>query len=198
MIEMVSTQLGEGDTRSQILLNIALSEKTGHLMFADPGNEGGKLIGNAFSDLPQMTRDDFVKHGQCKYSLGEFRNMTVDDNRKTTVPTYTLDLLVTSLEGLSKIKRGEEIFVVKIDTEGHDYSVLLGAKDLLHNKRITFVIFEVWSNHFVKLVARHMAHYGYQCFLLTRYTLVPVHETDWWYVHMGSFKRQWWGNGLCG
>lgn len=118
MIEMVSTKLGGGDMMSQTLLNIALSEKTGHVMFADPGNEGGKLIGTASSDLPQMTHDDFVKYGQCKYSSGEFRNMTVDDNRKTTVPTYTLDLLVASLEGLSKIKRGEEIFVVKIDTEG--------------------------------------------------------------------------------
>jgi hypothetical protein len=85
-----------------------------------------------------------------------------------------------------------------VQHSGHDYSVLLGAHDLLHNKRITFVIFEVWSNHFVKLVAQHMAHYGDQCFLLTRDTLVPVHETDWWYVHMDSFKRQWWGNGLCG
>jgi hypothetical protein len=85
-----------------------------------------------------------------------------------------------------------------VQHSGHDYSVLLGAQDLLHNKLITFVIFEVWSNHFVKLVAQHMAHYGHQCFLLTRDTLVPVHETDWWYVHMDSFKRQWWGNGLCG
>ena len=161
--------------------------------------------------------------------------MTVDGGRKSTVPTYTLDLLVSSLEqpGLNKIGQGEEIFVVKIDTEGeyketqkfsitmlvavitifscansptmlcfvlqgHDYNVLLGAKNLLQNKRITFIIFEVWSNHFVKLVARHMAEYGYQCFMLTKDTLVPVHETDWWYSHMDNFTRGYWGNGLCG
>lgn len=118
MIEMVTSKLTEEDSRSKVLLNLALSEKTGHLIFADPGNEGGKLIGNNFTDLPQMTDEDFARYSKCKYSTGEFRNMTLDGNRRSTVPTYTLDLLVSSLEALSKIQRDEEIFVVKIDTEG--------------------------------------------------------------------------------
>ena len=42
-----------------------------------------------------------------------------------------------------------------------------------------------------------MAEYGYQCFMLTKDTLVPVHVKDWWYSHMDSFTRGYWGNGLC-
>lgn len=88
--------------------------------------------------------------------------------------------------------------LLTIHTIGHDYNVLLGAKDLLRNKRITFIIFEVWSNQYIKLVAQHMSQYEYQCFLLTKDTLVPVHVDDWWYPHMDNFTRGWWGNGLCG
>ena len=97
MTEMVSTQLTEEDRRSKILLNLALSDKTGHLIFSDPGNEGGKLIGNNFTDLPQMTDEEFAKYSKCKYSIGGFRNTTLDGNRRSTVPTYKLDVLVSSL-----------------------------------------------------------------------------------------------------
>ena len=36
--------------------------------------------------------------------------MSIDDSRKTTVPTYTLDLLISSLEGpdLGRVKLDEE------------------------------------------------------------------------------------------
>lgn len=81
---------------------------------------------------------------------------------------------------------------------GHDYNTLLGATELLRNKRITFIVFEVWKNGIVKSISQHMASFGYQCFLLTKYTLVPVHETDWWYPHLSDFVQQYWGNGLCG
>lgn len=120
MTDMVSTKLTEEDRKSKILLNVALSDQTGYLTFTDPGNEGGKLIGSNFTELPKITPEELTTFSQCKYGQGEYKNMTVDGNRKSTVPTYTLDLLVSSLEqpGLNKIGQGEEIFVVKIDTEG--------------------------------------------------------------------------------
>ncbi|KAL3766630.1 hypothetical protein ACHAWO_013977 [Cyclotella atomus] len=200
MDDLVTTKLTEEDRTDIVRLNVALSDKTGHLIFQDPGNEGGQLIGSNFTDLSEMTPDEYSQFSQCKYADDQFRNMTVDGSRTSTVPTYTLDLLISSLEDptLGKISPNEEIFVVKIDTEGHDYSVLLGAKDLLQHKRITFIIFEVWANANVKLVAQHMAQYDYQCFLLTKDVLVPVHVDDWWYPHMDNFTRNWWGNGLCG
>lgn len=200
MNDVVSTKLTDEDHRDNVLLNVALSDKTGHLIFADPGNEGGKLIGSNYTKLSKITPGELKSFSRCKYEQGEFKSMDVDQSRQSTVPTYTLDLLVSSLEesNLDKIHLGEEIYVVKIDTEGHDYSVLLGAKDLLQNKRITFVVFEAWDNRYVKLIAQHMAKFDYHCFLLTQDTLVPVHSADWWYPHMDEFKTVWWGNGLCG
>eukprot|EP00985_Skeletonema_marinoi_P001391 scaffold553_cov129-Skeletonema_marinoi.AAC.11 len=200
MTDTVSTKLVEEDSRNSLLLNVALSDKTGHLIFADPGNEGGKLIGDNYTTLAKMTPGELESFSHCKYEDGELTDMPIDNERKSAVPTYTLDLLLSSLEepGLDKVHRDEEIFVVKIDTEGHDYNVLLGAKDLLRRKRITFIIFEVWTNHFVKLIAQYMMQYDYQCFLLTKDTLVPVQERDWWYFHMDNFTSGWWGNGLCG
>lgn len=200
MTDTLSTKMIDEDRKNNILLNIALSNNTGHLIFADPGNEGGKLNGTDFTTLPKITPVELESFTHCKYKEHEFRNMSVDNGRKSKVPTYTLDLLVSSLEdpSLEIIHQNEEIFVVKIDTEGHDYNVLLGATNLLQQKRITFIIFEVWSNNFVKLISKHMSQYDYQCFLLTKDTLVPVHESHWWYFHMDNFTRIWWGNGLCG
>ena len=84
------------------------------------------------------------------------------------------------------------------DSTGHDYNTLLGAKELLKNKRVTFIVVEVWNNNFVKSISQHMAQFEYQCFLLTKYALVPVHETEWWYPHLSNFTRTYWANGLCG
>jgi len=223
MTDMLTAHLTKEDKQhmNSIRLNVALSSQTGHLVFRDPGNEGGQLLGNNFSDLSMMTTEEYAQYSECKYPGGEFRNMTLDRERQTSVPTYTLDLLVASLENLGKIRQYQEIFVVKIDTEGknqpynhysfsmscsnllmylatgHDYNTLLGAKELLKNKRITFIVFEVWSNIIVKSISQHMAQFEYQCFLLTKYALVPVHETDWWYPHLTNFTTQYWGNGLC-
>ena len=120
MSDMVKTHLTKEDIQhmNNVRLNVALSSKTGHLLFADPGHEGGKLIGTNFSDLAMMTTEEYAQYSQCQYTEGEFRNMTLDNNRKTSVPTYTLDLLVASLENLGETPPNQEIFVVKIDTEG--------------------------------------------------------------------------------
>jgi FkbM family methyltransferase len=231
MNEMVKTKLTEEDRRNIIRLNVALSDKTGHLIFNDPGHEGGSLVGSNFTDLPKMMPDEYSLYSQCKYTETEFKHMTVDSTRQSIVPTYTLDLLVSSLEdpAIGTVVQDQEIFVVKIDAEGelcvedlnrfdfhcltlfsgiswlgHDFNVLLGAKDLLFNKRISFIIFEVWTNERIKLVTQHMAQYDYQCFLLSKDVLVPVHVDDWWYPHMDNFTQmggsggRWWGNGLCG
>lgn len=120
MSDMLTTHLTMEDKKQMNIvgLNVALSSQTGHLMFADPGNEGGQLVGSNFSDLALMTTEEYAQYSECKYPEGEFRNMTLDGDRRTSVPTYTLDLLVSSLENLGKTPLGQEIFVVKIDTEG--------------------------------------------------------------------------------
>ena len=120
MTDTLSSKMIHEDRKNNILLNIALSDKTGQLVFADPGHEGSKLIGNNYKALPKITPGELESFTHCKYKEDEFRNMSIDKSRKSMVPTYTLDLLVSSLEepSLDKISKNEEIFVVKIDTEG--------------------------------------------------------------------------------
>ena len=38
-----------------------------------------------------------------------------------------------------------QIDFLKIDTEGHDYKILLGAKDMLEQNRIKYIQFEYWD-----------------------------------------------------
>lgn len=118
----VTTKLLEEDRKNNVRLNIALSDRTGHLIFQDPGNEGGKIIGSNFTDLSKMAPNEYQQFSQCK--LAEFKNTSLDGNRQSIVPTYTLDLLVSSLEdpAVGKINQNEEIFVIKIDTEGKQHS----------------------------------------------------------------------------
>lgn len=122
MDDFVTTKLVEEDRKNNVRLNVALSDQTGHLIFKDPGHEGGKIIGSNFTDLSKMAPNEYQQFSQCK--LADFKNMSLDDKRQSIVPTYTLDLLVSSLEdpAMGKINQNEEIFVIKIDTEGKQHS----------------------------------------------------------------------------
>lgn len=74
MSDMLETHITKEDrSRANIVgLNVALSSQTGHLLFADPGNEGGQLVGSNFSDLALMTNEEYEQYSQCQYSEGEF------------------------------------------------------------------------------------------------------------------------------
>jgi len=112
-----------------------------------------------------------------------------------------MDELVSSV--LSSVDNGanyddDNILTLKIDTEGHDIFVIKGANQLLVDKRITFVIFEVWSNANLKAIAEFMDQHDYLCFLIYPKMLLPVHPVDWWYPHLDNHTDVYWGNGFCG
>jgi FkbM family methyltransferase len=181
--------------QNMLRLNVALSHKSSFLKFRDPGHEGGKLLGGSNEELSLMTAGIYANVTKC--GVPKEIKHTIDESRITVVPTYTMDLLVSSLQGLNLTKPEDDVFILKIDTEGHDVNVLLGSKHLLKKKRITFVIFETAKNSLTRRVAEHMAAYGYLCFLIFPDMLVPLHTEDWWYSHMDK-EFHWWGNGFCG
>eukprot|EP00529_Nitzschia_sp_RCC80_P000339 CAMPEP_0113469464 /NCGR_PEP_ID=MMETSP0014_2-20120614/15914_1 /TAXON_ID=2857 /ORGANISM="Nitzschia sp." /LENGTH=379 /DNA_ID=CAMNT_0000361945 /DNA_START=84 /DNA_END=1223 /DNA_ORIENTATION=- /assembly_acc=CAM_ASM_000159 len=182
------------ENKRLLALNIALSDATGYLEFRDPGNEGGHLVGGNFHDLERMNSTEIQRLSQCQVS-----NSTVKaEKRVSIVPTYTMDLLWDSLLSLGQVGIGDGIFVLKIDTEGHDKNVIFGSKNLLLEKRISFIIFETMKNAFVKSIAEFVDPLGYLCFLITRKQLIPVDAKTWWYSHMDNFTSSWWGNGVCG
>ena len=43
-----------------------------------------------------------------------------------------------------------------------------------------------------------MSELDYACFIISPKVLIPVHPEDWWYDHLDTFERNWWGNGICG
>jgi len=181
------------------LLNIALSDKTGNLQFMDPGHEGGKLVASDVAPLDKMTMDEFTKATTCSMPAGQHKTMEIDWSRRTLVPTYTIDLLIESLEALGKYSSASDrIFVLKVDTEGSDHLVLKGAANLLQQHRIDFVVFETSLNNNLKWTVEYMSSLGYECYLIAPKNLIPLHITKWWYAHLDNFTTHWWGNCLCG
>jgi FkbM family methyltransferase len=193
-------------TDSQILrLNIGLSDTSGVFQFADPGHEGGSL--KTTSKVTNITHDTNKGEGDEHFNqitscrIKNHSALEIDEGRVTEVPTYTMDELVSSV--LSSVDNGanyddDNILTLKIDTEGHDIFVIKGANQLLADKRITFVIFEVWSNAKLKSIAEFMDQHDYLCFLIYPKMLVPVHPLDWWYPHLDNHTDEYWANGFCG
>ena len=184
-----------GWPRSEILrLNVGLSNTSGVLAFYDPGHEGGMLQGSVLMDLPDMSAEDLDRMTSCH--INDFKNYSIDDTRKTNVTTYTMDQLVKSLESplINEIHPDDHIMILKIDTEGHDLHVIQGSNHLLADKRISFVLFEVWNNLKLKAIVEFMDI----CFMIFPIMLVPVHAVDWWYPHLDNYTGGWWGNGFCG
>ena len=184
--------------RSEIVrLNIGLSDKSGILEFLDPGHEGGQLQGSVLVDLPEMLVEDFDRITSCYFNS---KNHSNDEQRTTNVTTYTMDQLVKSLESslIHEIQPDDNILILKIDTEGHDLYVMKGSNHLFSTKRISFVLFEIWTNPNLKAIVEYMDKHDYLCFVIFPTMLVPVHAIDWWYPHLDNFTNSWWGNGFCG
>jgi len=200
--ELVAKRGWEPPAQEIIRLNIGMSDETGFLRFSDPGDEGGKLLGavkhiqnRTLGDT--MTEEEFKTMTQCK----DTGDHNIDHHRITTVPTYSMDTLVAALQSLNQplLQKGNEIFFLKIDTEGHDKSVIKGAGNLLAQKRIVFVLFEVWNNANIRDIVDFMDKRDYACFIISPKMLIPVHPQNWWYDHLNTdIKGNWWGNGVCG
>ena len=78
---------------------------------------------------------------------------------------------------------------LKIDAEGYDFKILLGAKKLLGEHRIRFVQFEynmnwVGAGHSLKQAISYMADFGYDIFVIRSTGLHPFRYEVW-----GDFFR---------
>ncbi|CAL1165306.1 unnamed protein product, partial [Cladocopium goreaui] len=81
-----------------------------------------------------------------------------------------------------------EVDVLKVDAEGYDYNVILGASGLLESRRIRFVIFEACAMFFscptteshgqMEAAVRYFASMKYVCFMMAPEMLVPL-TGDW-------------------
>ena len=91
------------------------------------------------------------------------------------------------------------ILLLKIDTEGFDAHVLLGAERLFRAKRATFVVFEYnekWRSappHSLASTVTWMSGVGYDCYFITPTELVPLFG-QWWGP---GFEIWGWSNVMC-
>ena len=141
-----------------------------------------------------------------------------------------VQLQTSTIDDLVNTKKGHDakVFFLKVDVEGAEALVLQGAKELIAARRISFILFE---NHIVWLqtqsdigihpfisvgdVVKDLAKYGYKCFYMNFYGLIPFpnegsiegdrarpvtvcHEGLPWCARHRLYNRQFWSNILCG
>lgn len=182
-------------------LNIGMSDTTGKSEFEDNGREDGRLVDvvrdNKTTDQQQeqtlMEFDDFQKLSTCQLH---------DNSERRIVQTYTMDALVSSLQKMKEVSTvtpSDDIFLLKIDAEGYDEFVIKGAGNLLAEKRIEFVLFEIKYNFQLFETIKFLDTHDYLCFIIHPEFLIPIHHKDWWYDKLNNnLKDYWWGNAICG
>lgn len=128
-------QLKRLKNKHVILKNLAIGEK------------------NRKTKLYDFADDAELKHTQPTSTLASTIPSVIKEFHKQKAQAYLIKQ--QTLDTFVKDESIERIDLLKIDTEGNEYQVLKGAKDLLKRKRIRFIQFEfnemnVYSRTFFK------------------------------------------------
>lgn len=104
------------------LLNIALSDTAAKMSLYD------------FAD------DAELKHTQPTSALASLSKEVIEGLHKQKAKSYKVE--VKTIDQVIKEHKLREVDILKIDTEGHEHHVLLGAKQALQRQRIKVIQFE--------------------------------------------------------
>jgi FkbM family methyltransferase len=138
--------------------------------------------------------------GQANFHRTAMRNgeggeetggLDTSDSKVATVsvPLTTVDALWSKFG----FARGfQQIFILKIDVEGHELKVFKGMKDVLKRGIAEIIIFECKKRDQLQLISPSLAENGYDLFLLTRHGLRAIHlEGDDVSVHNLEVVDKW-------
>ena len=133
------------------------------LHHAAAGNETGKLV-------PAYRCDPGVE--ECAIQSGSSRDEV------QLVPMLTVDAIVANLTSRSGVD------ILMIDAEGHDCSVLQGARETLQQRRVRCVIFEYnnqppWATTNLSSTVSWLHSAGYECYFQGQERLWPVSGPCW-------------------
>lgn len=151
-----------------------------------PGREPCGILAEPARDLANQLRGRFALHGGLQIveaAVGEkagaatfYLSPTCSEHSSLHMPAASpgvpVEVKVVTLDGLmTDIGRGE-IDIVKIDTEGNDFNVLLGAEILLSRQAAHVIQFEYgqgWrlAGHTLCAAFRFLRKHGYECLLIT-------------------------------
>jgi FkbM family methyltransferase len=120
--------------------------------------------------LPQPSLSGFFKRD-------DFERWGLDSAKYKIINVST-----TKIDDFCKNNFIKEIDFLKIDTEGYELDVLLGAFDLLKSKKIQIIQFEygpdvaVYSQRSLKSIYDYLINFGYSIYRISLEGLVPVKE----------------------
>lgn len=104
---------------------------------------------------------------ECEYQ----RAPTIVPHISVNVPTKTLDKM--------KI---ENVGFIKIDVEGHEYSVLKGGIELIKKSNYPPIAFESWDDDYLKNIQIELKQFlfslGYICVRLGNSEYIAIHKTQ--------------------
>lgn len=104
---------------------------------------------------------------------------------------------MTSVDDFTEAEGLDFIDVLKIDTEGNDPAVLMGATNVLRNKKVGIVYFEynymgMWKTHNLEDIVTNFDSMDYVCYFEGSPTLTRL--TQCWH---DSYEFRGWSNVVC-
>lgn len=117
-------------------------------------------------------RKYFVKKGHTKH--GSFYRLMNEH-----VGVKPKNVFTTSLDNYCIKNKVKNIDLLKIDTEGHEYKILMGAKKLLKSSSIDIVHFEygyasIYARVFFKDIYELFCSYGYQLYKIKPFKIEKI------------------------
>jgi FkbM family methyltransferase len=174
---------------SWVGLQAVVGDRSGLVEFFSDGDQQGSLDTQAAEysgseKVPMVTLDDMLLHGREMLKL----QPDVIGNR---------DLFEQNIVRPSS----PSIFLLKIDAEGYDHSVMAGASRVLEKKYARFLVFEYNNKWFtqgrlinLKGVVESLRHVGYICFWIGHSNFIPVTGLYW----SESYEIKTWSYLFCG
>jgi FkbM family methyltransferase len=176
-------------------------EWTEHFLDWSPSSIKGVLFEpshNAFQVLSKKFTDSRLS--LCNIAIGDYTGTAAfieepDCGETSSIATTHIPCEISSIEvPISTIDAaikcdGSTIDYLKIDAEGYDFNVLLGANRLLKARKIRFIQFEynsswISTGHSLRQALDYLDGFGYEVFIIRSSGLHPFSYDRW-----GDFFR---------
>ena len=143
------------DDKNVFLNNIALGEKEYEKKLFSNNLSGS----SSFSKL--IPKTEWIKQRSSTHNINPEEAFDKE-----------VDCKVMRLDDYCKNKQIQKIDVLKIDTQGYEDKVLVGAKKLIENKKINYVELEIIFNNIYEKklnffeIEKHLVPFGYELFAI--------------------------------
>jgi|688.fasta_scaffold25757_10 FkbM family methyltransferase len=144
-------------------------------LLVEPTTDLAQVLQNRFKDFDGVQVEECALGSESKVA-NFFISKTCSEHSSLVVQNISeaqqIKVKVKTLDYLIDFYGITEVDFLKIDTEGNDFNVLIGAKQALHNHMIHAIQFEYGSGwrlagNTLFSAFRYLENYGYSCYLIT-------------------------------